>query len=243
MNYYNDIDPYAQAAIRALIENELIPNGDVDGRSIEDVTPSDISGYTQCHFFAGVAGWPLALALAGVSPSTKLWTGSCPCQPFSAAGDGHGFADKRHLWPSWYWLIEQCKPPIVFGEQVASKLASAWVDLVHADMEALGYAFGCVPFTAAGVGALHVRERNYWFARSAANTKWNEQPRQEPCGGQAGRMGRVEQSVPWNEPWQSALSRFRALGDGLPRCVAASDLARNAIVPQQAAAFIRSCVQ
>ncbi|MGP1665614.1 MAG: DNA cytosine methyltransferase, partial [Rhodanobacter sp.] len=134
-----------------------------------DVRPSDLAGYTQCHFFAGIAGWSYALALAGWPSSRPVWTGSCPCQPFSAAGKGAGFADQRHLWPAWFHLIRECRPAAVFGEQVASKAADPWIDLVHADLEGMGYAFGCVPFPAAGVGAPHIRDRNYWFGVGLAD--------------------------------------------------------------------------
>ena len=160
--YYNEFDPKAAAWIRELIAAGAIPPGDVDERSIEDVRPSDLAGYTQCHFFAGIAGWSYALALAGWPSSRPVWTGSCPCQPFSAAGKGAGFDDQRHLWPAWFHLIRECRPPAIFGEQVASKAADPWIDLVHADLEGMGYAFGCVPFPAAGVGAPHIRDRNYW---------------------------------------------------------------------------------
>jgi DNA (cytosine-5)-methyltransferase 1 len=162
--YYNEIEPYAVAWLRNLMAEGLIPAGDIDTRSIEDVRPSDLAGYVQCHFFAGIGGWPLALALAGWPSDRPVWTGSCPCQPFSAAGKGAGFADERHLWPAWQHLIAQCRPAVVFGEQVASKNTDPWVDLVHADLEGMGYAFGCIPFPAAGIGAPHIRERNYWVA-------------------------------------------------------------------------------
>lgn len=164
MNYYNEFDPDAAAWLRSLIAAGLIPDGVVDERSIEDVRPDELTGYAQCHFFAGIGGWPRALQLAGWPAELPVWTGSCPCQPFSAAGKGAGFDDERHLWPAFQWLIAQRRPPVVFGEQVAAKHADAWVDLIHADLEAVGYAFGCVAFPAAGVGAPHIRDMNFWVA-------------------------------------------------------------------------------
>jgi DNA (cytosine-5)-methyltransferase 1 len=164
MNYYNEIDPYAAAWLRNLIDAGHIAPGIVDERSIEDVTPADLAGFTQCHFFAGIGVWSLALRSAGWPDSRPAWTGSCPCQPFSAAGKGAGFDDERHLWPAWQHLIAQCRPSVVFGEQVASKAVDAWIDLVHADLEGMGYAFGGVAFPSAGVGAPHIRDRTYWAA-------------------------------------------------------------------------------
>lgn len=167
MIYVNEIDPYCAQWLQNLMDAGVLPPGHIDTRSIEDVTPNDLAGYTQCHFFAGLGGWIYALDLAGWPRSRPCWTGSCPCQPFSAAGKGAGFADERHLWPAWQHLIAQRKPATVFGEQVASKAADEWIDLVHADMEGLGYAFGSVPFPSAGVGAPHIRDRNYWLAHAS----------------------------------------------------------------------------
>ncbi len=151
--YYNECDPAAAAWLRELIRAGLVAPGIVDERSIEDVTPDDLRGFTQCHFFAGIGVWSYSLRLAGWPDDRPVWTGSCPCQPFSSAGKGGGFDDERHLWPAFHWLIAQCRPAVVFGEQVASKAVEPWIDLVHADVEALGYAFGCVPFPSAGVGS------------------------------------------------------------------------------------------
>jgi DNA (cytosine-5)-methyltransferase 1 len=162
--YYNEIDPYAAAWLRNLIAKGLIAPGDVDERSIEDVSPTDLIGYTQCHFFAGIGVWSHALRAAGWPDDRPVWTGSCPCQPFSAAGKGDGFADERHLWPHFHWLIAQHRPARVFGEQVASRDADPWIDLVQTDLEALGYGVGAVPFPAAGIGAPHIRDRLYWVA-------------------------------------------------------------------------------
>ena len=167
--YYNEIDPYAAQWLRNLIEAGHIAPGIVDERSIEDVHPNELREFTQCHFFAGIGVWSLALRRAGWPDDRPVWTGSCPCQPFSSAGAGAGFEDARHLWPTFAWLIKECKPAIVFGEQVASKAVEPWVDLVHADVEALGYAFGAVPFPSAGVGAPHIRDRLYWVADSKSD--------------------------------------------------------------------------
>lgn len=164
--YYNEIDPFAAQWLRNLIAGGHIAPGEVDERSIEDVTPNDLRGFTQCHFFAGIGVWSHSLRLAGWPDNKPVWTGSCPCQPFSAAGKGDGFADERHLWPAFYHLISERRPQHVFGEQVAAGNANVWFDLVQADLEGVGYAFGLVPFTSAGIGAPHIRERAYWVAHA-----------------------------------------------------------------------------
>ena len=162
--YYNEIDPYAAQWLRNLIDAGHIAAGDVDERSILDVSPDDLAGYTQCHFFAGVGVWSYALRSAGWPDERPVWTGSCPCQPFSVAGVGSGFDDERHLWPYWFHLIEQCRPPVVFGEQVEAAIRHGWLDLVQADMEGIDYAFGAVGVPAAGVGAPHIQQRIYFVA-------------------------------------------------------------------------------
>ncbi|HBQ6346869.1 TPA: DNA cytosine methyltransferase [Klebsiella pneumoniae] len=164
--YYNEIDPFAAQWLRNLIADGHIAPGEVDERSIEDVTPDDLRGFTQCHFFAGIGVWSHSLRLAGWPDDRPVWTGSCPCQPFSPAGKGDGFADERHLWPQFFHLISERRPQHVFGEQVAAGNANVWFDLVQADLEGMGYAFGLVPFTSAGIGAPHIRERAYWVANA-----------------------------------------------------------------------------
>lgn len=164
MNYYNDIEPSAVAWLKQLIADEVIPPGDVDDRSIKEVQPNDIKGYTQCHFFVGVGGWSIALELAGWGANKPVWTGSCPCQPFSVAGLGKGAEDKRHLWPEFARLICECEPPTIFGEQTPGPLGREWLSGVRLDLEAMGYAVGAADLCAAAVGGIHNRPRLWWTA-------------------------------------------------------------------------------
>ncbi|HIE9836332.1 TPA: DNA cytosine methyltransferase [Klebsiella quasipneumoniae subsp. quasipneumoniae] len=183
--YYNENNPFAAQWLRNLIAAGHIAPGEVDERSIEDVTPDDLRGFTQCHFFAGIGVWSHSLRLAGWPDDRPVWTGSCPCQPFSAAGKGEGFTDKRHLWPHFFHLISERRPQHVFGEQVASGNANTWFDLVQADLEGMGNAFGLVPFTSAGIGAPHIRERAYWVANAGSG----RYDRRTAAGGQETRAG------------------------------------------------------
>lgn len=185
--YYNEIDPQKVAWLRELIKAGAIADGIVDERSIEDIRPSELVGFTQCNFFAGIGVWSYALRCAGWPDDRPVWTGSCPCQSFSTAGKRKGFADERHLFPSWFHLISVCRPPTIFGEQVASKDGLAWLDLVHADLEGQGYAVGCLDLCAAGFGAPHIRQRLYFVAESREFGRggWGD-------GDQAGMRGTLQ---------------------------------------------------
>lgn len=93
-------------------------------------------------------------------------TAGYPCQPFSNAGRRGGEDDSRHLWP---WIRElltalgQNKPRWCVFENVAGHV-SLGLDSVLSDLEGQGYA--CIPtiIPAAGVGALHRRDRVWIIA-------------------------------------------------------------------------------
>jgi DNA (cytosine-5)-methyltransferase 1 len=161
---YNEFDPYAAQWLRNLISAGELPAGVVDERSIADLQPDDVAGWRQCHFFAGIGGWPLALRLAGWPEDLPIWTGSCPCQPFSNAGQGAGVNDPRHLWPDFFRLIRAARPPVVMGEQVAGSAGYGWLDGVRADLAGEGYASRGVDIPACAVDAPHIRSRLYWVA-------------------------------------------------------------------------------
>ena len=162
--FYNEIDPFAAEWLRNLIAAGHIAPGIVDERSIVELDPDELRGFTECHFFAGIGVWSYALRLAGWPDDRPVWTGSAPCQPFSAAGSRRGHEDERHLWPAWHRLIRECRPATVFGEQVASRDGLAWLDLVLAGLEDDDYAVAAADLPAAGVGAPHIRQRLYFVA-------------------------------------------------------------------------------
>jgi DNA (cytosine-5)-methyltransferase 1 len=194
-SYYNENDQFAAAWLRNLIAAGHLPPGEVDERSIVDVRADDLRGFRQCHFFAGIGGWPYALRLAGWPEDRPVWTGSCPCQPLSSAGQRKGHADERHLWPAFHRLIAECRPAIVFGEQVASKDGREWLAGVRADLEALGYAVGAADLCAASCGAPHIRQRLFWVANADGGEPrdrhlqpcWQYGQQQQDCG--ADRLG------------------------------------------------------
>ena len=170
MVFYNEIDPFAAEWLRQMIRGGHIADGIVDERSIVEIDPDELKQYTQCHFFAGIGGWSYALRLAGVPDDFPVWTGSCPCQPFSSAGKQRAADDERHLWPAFFRLIRECRPGIVFGEQVAGHAGYAWWDAVATDLESEGYAVAAADIGAHSIGAPHIRQRLYWVADAQRGT-------------------------------------------------------------------------
>ena len=246
MNYYNEFDPHAAAWLRQLIAEGLIPAGDVDERSITEIQPHELTTYTQCHFFAGIGGWPLALSLAGVPPDAPIWTGSCPCPPFSvgnvAHGGGKGKADPRHLWPVFGRLIAERRPAVVVGEQVAAAIGKGWWDEAAGDLEAGGYAVAAAVLPAAAFGAEHERKRLFWGAHASSEGREGYQPKQ-----------RISLSAPQTfaiagDPFAGARRVLEGDQRGLLQCDGLSVVMErhalkgfgNAIVPQVAATFIEA---
>ena len=165
--YYNEFDPKAAAWIRQLIKNGMIADGEVDERSITEVTADEIRGFTQHHFFAGIGGWSYSLRLAGWPDDRPVCTASLPCQPFSVAGAQKGVDDERHLLPHFIELVKQCNFQTIFGEQVPGAIKHGWLDDLCTEMERESYAVGSIVLTAAGEGAPHIRQRLYWVADSS----------------------------------------------------------------------------
>lgn len=122
-------------------------------------------GRSHCNSPVGLQAAPSGPGPAHASRSLK-----------QASKQAVGLADDRHLWPHFDRLIGECRPPVVVGEQVASKDAEPWLDHVLADLEALDYAGAAVAFPSASVGAPHIRDRTYWVGHA-------NDPRLEGLGG------------------------------------------------------------
>jgi DNA (cytosine-5)-methyltransferase 1 len=189
--YYNENDAHKVDWLQRSIARGLIPDGIIDTRSIAVVQPYDLKGFIQCHFFSGIGGWPAALRLAGWPDDRPIWTGSCPCGPFSRAGKKLGFSDPRHLWPEWERLISECRPAVIVGEQSAD--ATDWLRIVRGRLDSLGYAVGAIPFEAASAGSEHRRPRFYFVADRDGFRRRLEQQQQGGLGErprhQPGRSG------------------------------------------------------
>jgi DNA (cytosine-5)-methyltransferase 1 len=247
--YYNENDQTAAAWLRELIRADQVAPGDVDERSIELVRPADLAGYRQCHFFAGIGGWSYALRLAGWPDERAVWTGSCPCQPWSVAGAGAGPDDSRDLWPAWFRLWRECRPGVVFGEQVESPASRAWFDRVSDDVEGIDYAIGPVDLPAACIGAPQGRQR-LWFVADADHARWEGRERQ---GQQSEAV--TEREASRRQPLRSVgghwppgpgqVARFPVQPHGIPDAMGGCKGYGNAIVPQVAAevigAYLDSC--
>lgn len=250
--YYNENDPYAAQWLRNLIAAGHIALGEVDDRSIEDVCPDDLKGFTQCHFFAGIGGWSNALRLAGWPDDRPVWTGSCPCQPFSAASSVHKkskkLEDERHLWPYMRDFIPYYRPEMVYMEQVESAIGAGWLDRVLGDMEDINYTWEePTVLPAVCTSASHKRDR-LWLALY-------------PSGQRVGRPRSSKESSGFRQKWAYSPEDLQAIAnapfqsterypqplicldyDGIPARVvkARTKAIGNAIVPQVAAEYIES---
>lgn len=257
--YYNEIDPYAARWIENLIAKGIIPKGVVDTRSIVDVRPDDVRGFDQVHWFAGLGGWAYAARLAGWADDKPLWTGSCPCQPFSQAGLQSGTDDPRHLWPYYLRLASALRPPVLCGEQVASPLGYAWLDGVGSDLEGERYAFRALDIPACAVNAPHIRHRLWWFAvrldhgddaglegqlrdgDDATGRSLADRPAAEAGLGDSGSFwSDSEWIVGWDGKARRIGSRVPLMAYGVPARVPRLRAIGNAIVPPLGAEILRA---
>jgi len=195
-------------------------------------------------------GWQgFARHLLGVRGKTSCF------EPESQTGDQsahlrlvevhpRGEEDARHLWPTLRRLIGECKPPVFFGEQVASKDTVGWLDDVGDEMENLGYAFGAAGLPACGVGLYQRRRRWYFVAYAKGVQTRTTQPSQRGEGVREAQQERDEphRRVSVHAGWKDRVSEpgIPLVVDGFPGLVDAISGAGNAICPPLAVEFIKA---
>ena len=175
--------------------------------------------------------WPHVPNLGDVTtaefPHAEVVAAGFPCQDISNAGKRAGISGERSgLWREVVRAIRLVRPQFVVLENVAALLGRG-LGKVLGDMAEDGYdaEWDCIP--ASHLGAPHGRDR--WWAVAYPERR---ERRPEPYLREVGRMGRQQQSVPWDRDWEVALREFRGVDDGLSYRVHRVDTLRNAVVPQ-----------
>lgn len=243
--YYNEINKDCVQILRNLISAGHIAPGDVDERSIVEVTPDDLKGYTQCHFFGGIGGWPIALRIAGWPDERPVWTGSCPCGPYSIVGERKAFKDVRDLWPVWFSLMGE-EVPVIFGEQVADAIALGWYDRLADDLGTIKKSCWPIVLPACSTGQGNKGERLFIVAAPDSpgleGHAWNEREiiqRALSCGYVA-TAGICDFIEGWDGLKRPIKPSIPLLADGIPPFLTQlwAEGIGNAINPQVAAEII-----
>lgn len=110
-------------------------------------------------------GWPIAFRLAGWPDSRPVWSGSCPCGPYSIVGKRQAQADARDLWPAWFSLMgPEC--PDIFGEQVADAIELGWYDRTADDLDTIQKSCWPVVLPSCATGQGNKGERLFFVAKA-----------------------------------------------------------------------------
>ena len=91
--------------------------------------------------------------------------GGIPCQPHSSAGLRGGESDPRNLWPDTARIIGECRPSLIFMENVPG-IARYYHERIGPELRGLGYDTQEGLFSAEEVGASHIRKRFFLLAHS-----------------------------------------------------------------------------
>ncbi|MFI6333205.1 DNA cytosine methyltransferase [Micromonospora chersina] len=99
-------------------------------------------------------------------PPVDVLTAGFPCQDISNAGKRAGITGPHSsLWRHITTALRVLRPPLVFVENVAA-LRRRGLDVVHADLAALGYDTSWLCLRASDIGAAHRRDRLFMLATS-----------------------------------------------------------------------------
>lgn len=171
MAWYNEIDPFCCAVLRARVADGRLPSGKVVERDVRSLQLEEILTGGQVHLFAGIGGFGYAARVAGLPDDFDLWTGGFPCQDISTAGKGAGLSGTRSgLFFEIVRLLRGVgwRPTWLLLENVLA-LRTRGYDRVAAELEALGYAVAPLVVGAWAVGAPHKRDRVWIVCRRLDN--------------------------------------------------------------------------
>ena len=146
-----------------------------------------------------------------------ILSGGFPCQPFSQAGSQRSTEDPRHIFPYILEGIRECRPSVVFLENVEGIISSKTKDgesvlqYVLRSLEEVGYSATAGVFSAEEIGAPHQRKRvfilGYSTLADSNNNRYgqnttrqekkggvSQEHRQEVCGGMSDRTSQQHNS-------------------------------------------------
>ena len=129
-----------------------------------------------------------------------ILSGGFPCQPFSQAGSQRSTEDPRHIFPYILEGIRECRPSVVFLENVEGIISSKTKDgesvlqYVLRSLEEVDYSATAGVFSAEEIGAPHQRKRVFILGYSTSDGSYqrSEEARRKIGSSQQGRMQESE---------------------------------------------------
>jgi len=154
-----------------------------------------------------------------------------PCQPVSLAGKGEGQDDPRWLWPHVARIVREVRPKYVFLENVPG-LIRRGLALVLQDLAEFGFDAEWGVFSAAEVGAPHLRKRLFLLASNTDSGGLEEERSKGVLDGEREALGHDPDGL--CGPWAAEPSVGR-VADGVAYRVDRLRACGNGVVPQCAA--------
>ena len=169
-------------------------------------------------------------------------TAGYPCQPFSVAARRYRKEqDDRNIWLFIKNIIREIRPLLFFGENVAGHLSKGF-DRVVSDLDEIGYGIEAGLFSAAEIGAPHIRQRLFILAYSMRELLPRLKVQFERMG-QGPKKTSLEPLLLPNWPARPiAQSKIPRAVDGSPCPVDRIRLLGNGVVPLQAEKAFRELI-
>jgi len=170
-------------------------------------------------------------------------TAGYPCQPFSVAARRYRKErDDRNIWPFIKNIIRDVRPLLFFGENVAGHLSKGF-DRVVSDLDEIGYGITAGLFSAAEIGAPHIRQRLFVLAYSLCELLPRFKVQLERMGQGSKKISSEPLLLPDWPARPKSQSEIPRATDGTPCPVDRLRLLGNGVVPQQAEKAFRELIK